>query len=1047
MIEKTRSAACWLFFLLFTAPLFASNPVQLENQKAGDPNWVLYSEATTEIEGYASATSVNRGEQISFYVSTTDPQYTIEIYRMGWYGGVGARRVLGPVTRNGFQQVKPAPNATTGIVECDWTDPYTITIPNSSDPTDWCSGVYLVRLSATSANKQRYIPFVVRDDARISNHYFQRSVTTDEAYNAWGGKSLYGFNSTGKVPATQVSFNRPFGDNAGTGTFLWGWEYNMVRYLEREGFDVTYCTNIDTARRGNLIRNHHDFLSVGHDEYWSWDMRANVEAARDAGINLAFFGGNDCYWQIRLAPSTINSAQADRTIIGYKEQYTKDPYYTDRDSTNDKYVTTNWRGAPVRKPEDAMIGTLYVYDSGDPNNKLDSDIVIDDTTSMPWLFSGTGLQQGSHLVGLLGYEVDAIGANTPANVVRLGHSPFTNNKISPPATQYSDMTIYTAASGALVFSAGSIQFAWGLDDWNESTDRTSPAVQQFVHNLLWRYAGADSGRDCQITLSPTSIQVGTAAGSSTFNVNAGCSWSATSSASWLTVTHVGNGSVTYAWSANSGPARQATITVADKTFTVTQSSACATSISPSSASFDRSGGSGSISITLPSTACTWTASTNVAWVTLGASSGSGSSALTYSVAPNSSTGRSGTITINDQTFTVSQTSGCAYSVSPMSFNFGPNAGSGSVTLSTDSACFWAAESHSSWITMTGTTDSRGPTTVPFTVAANPDVTSRTGYIIVAGSTIFITQNGIPTTASFRAREDFDADGKSDIFWRHDSGVDSIWLMNGASPTMVSTQSVADAGWQPAGVGDFDGDGRADVFWHHQTAGANAVWLMNGANVKQSALTVGVDDLNWQPVGFGDFNGDGVTDVFWRRSVSGANAIWLMNGIEAPKMVSTLSDGDPNWQPAAFLDVNGDGKTDVLWRHVTSPYRVALWIMNGTGPSSVVYLPDTGTVWQVLGSGDFDGDHKGDIFWRNSSTGQVVIWFMDGTTVRSMTNVTTVDPKWVPRVFGDFNGDGKCDVFWRHETGATSLWQMNGATPTILSPPGVSDLKWVPYSLK
>ena len=143
-----------------------------------------------------------------------------------------------------------------------------------------------------------HIVFVVRNDASTSDMLFQTSDTTWQAYNDYGGNSLYEGSPAGR--AYKVSYNRPFDTNAETPEdFVWNAEYPMVRFLEANGYDVSYTTGIDTDRRGNLITNHKTFLSVGHDEYWSGGQRANVEAARAAGVNLAFFSGNEVFWKTR----------------------------------------------------------------------------------------------------------------------------------------------------------------------------------------------------------------------------------------------------------------------------------------------------------------------------------------------------------------------------------------------------------------------------------------------------------------------------------------------------------------------------------------------------------------------------------------------------------------------------------------------------------------------------------------------------------------------------------------------------------------------------
>jgi hypothetical protein len=465
----------------------ASTVTQLENAKPGTSTWQLTNPAVNhEIEGYASLTSVDRSGQIQLFVNTRDATYTMDVFRMGWYGGAGARQVAGPITRSGIRQVIPTPGSA-GLIECDWIDPYVLTVPNNvSDPTDWASGIYLVKLTGTPSGKQSYIIFVVRDDARASDLLFQSSVTTFQAYNGWGGKSLYFANSP-SGGARVVSFNRPYDASYGGGgageLFVAnfnksGWEYNMLRWLEREGYDVTYATDVDTHEQADLLLSHKAFLSVGHDEYWTWPMRDHVEAARDQGVHLAFFGSNVSYWQVRLQPSAVTGTPS-RTMVGYKAAAGNDPFARDGIASNDRYITTHWRDAPVSRPESSMVGVGWVY------NPVNSDIVI--SNAAHWVFADTGLQNGDRLRGLLGYEVDAVFAGSPAGIVRLARSTFTTPSSGAITA---DMTIYTAPSGALVFATGSNQWAWGLDDYNVPQRRTSRlnlAAQQITRNLMTRF--------------------------------------------------------------------------------------------------------------------------------------------------------------------------------------------------------------------------------------------------------------------------------------------------------------------------------------------------------------------------------------------------------------------------------------------------------------------------------------------------------------------------------------------------------------------------------
>jgi hypothetical protein len=457
-----RTAA--VFFVLLTLSAHA-NPITDENALPGTNLWRLRQPGLSEIAGYASSTSVTAGETIRFFVTTKDPAFTLEVFRTGWYGGVGGRRMTEAVTLAGVNQPGCPPDATTGLIDCNWSESHQIVIPNN-----WVSGIYLAKLTGDPSGNQSYIMFVVRD-ARRADLVFQSAVTTYQAYNNWGGKSLYAFNSTGG-PARKVSFDRPYGSAFGTGGYIFQWEYNMVRFLEREGYDVTYTTNIDTHVRPQSLTRARGILIVGHDEYWTWEMRNHVENARNAGIHLGFFSANDAYWQIRFE----NDA---RTIVSYKEAaLSSDPLAVDGNPSNDHLVTAKFRDVPVVRAEESLMGVMY------GESQIDGDIVIDNASH--WVFANTGLKNGDKLPGLLGYEVDWIhGVASPPGLVRLAHSPFVNDR---GQSGFSDMTIYTAPSGAIVFATGTIQWAWGLDDFGDPgrVARQSDAAKQITRNVLNR---------------------------------------------------------------------------------------------------------------------------------------------------------------------------------------------------------------------------------------------------------------------------------------------------------------------------------------------------------------------------------------------------------------------------------------------------------------------------------------------------------------------------------------------------------------------------------
>jgi hypothetical protein len=480
-----------------TAPAVAatSNPIVIENARTGTTQWKLLNPALQhEIEGYASATSVNRGQSINLYVNTAAPTFDVDVFRMGYYGGLGARLMYSATSIGGGAQPTPCVNPA-GVIECNWSVTHTLAIPAVDDPTQpayWTSGVYLARITANNtAKKDSYILFVVRDDSRAASFVAQLPVTTYQAYNYWGGKSLYtgcvNHTSTwacanGQQPATAVSFNRPYTPStnpaaaygAGAGEFLTnvqpvqegypissaGFDYNMVRWLEKEGRDVKYVTNLDLHQDQNVMHDASAFISFGHDEYYSASMWNNLVAARNAGINLAFFSSNEIYWRVRFQAGAYG--RANGIMVCYK--YVADPV------TSGDQRTGRFRNLGL--PEASLIGSQYVADP------VTADITV--TNSSHWLFDGSGATGSTVLTGLLGYEVNAIDADaSPANVVALAHSVGSGYT--------SDVSFYVAPSSAQVFSTGSMAWAWGLDDYYANGLRqnyASPVVQKVSANVL-----------------------------------------------------------------------------------------------------------------------------------------------------------------------------------------------------------------------------------------------------------------------------------------------------------------------------------------------------------------------------------------------------------------------------------------------------------------------------------------------------------------------------------------------------------------------------------
>jgi hypothetical protein len=471
----------------------APNPVVCENSQPGTPKaqWDIQGGGDPAVQGFATDISVNVGGTISFKIDTTAASYGIDIYRLGWYGGNGARKIGSIPATQILVQHQPAciTDPSTALYDCgNWAVSASWAVPSTA-----VSGVYLARLTLPDGGAS-HIPFVVRDDASTSKLFFQTSDTTWQAYNTVGGANFYFGGNNGR--AYKLSYNRPIStrqDNSGR-DFLFSNEYPMIRFLERNGYDVSYTSGVDSDRRGNLIKNHSIFLSVGHDEYWSGAQRANVEAARNAGVNLAFFSGNEVYWKTRWEPSTDGSNTANRTLVCYKESW------ADAKIDPSPEWTGTWRDprfsppANGGRPENALTGTAYMSNSDDLTMQVSADegkYRLWRGTDIANLAPGQVANLAPHTVG---YESDEDLDNgfRPAGLIDLstttGSTPEYlrdfGRQVSPGTTTH-HLTLYRAASNALVFSAGTIQWSWGLDSEHDGIQ--SPAdtrMQQATINLF-----------------------------------------------------------------------------------------------------------------------------------------------------------------------------------------------------------------------------------------------------------------------------------------------------------------------------------------------------------------------------------------------------------------------------------------------------------------------------------------------------------------------------------------------------------------------------------
>ena len=437
------------------------NPIACENSKPGNPAAEWEDAASTSIEGFATDMSVNVGGTLELKVNTDASDYRVDVYRQGWYGGDGARKVATVQPLVSLPQSQPAclTESATTLVDCgNWAVSARWTVP-----ADAVSGVYRACSYART-----------RRAARTTSPSW--CATTPVTPTCWSRRRTPPGRPTtcgGRQPLQRgpraVSYNRPWKLGSIFSSFEES-EYAFVRWIERNGYDVSYISGIDTDRLGGLIKNHKVFMSSGHDEYWSGAQRTNVESARDSGVHLAFFSGNEIFWKTRWRASLDAGATPYRTLVCYKESNAGakiDP---------SPEWTGTWQDARFSPPSDggrppnSLTGQLFVMNGV----RMDPMTVPAELGRMRlWRnTSAATLPSGSAATfpaGSWGYEWDSIAYNgvPPAGLTHLSESVITSPNRSSRSngdglrTWPGDpqLTLYRAASGALVFGAGTTQWS------------------------------------------------------------------------------------------------------------------------------------------------------------------------------------------------------------------------------------------------------------------------------------------------------------------------------------------------------------------------------------------------------------------------------------------------------------------------------------------------------------------------------------------------------------------------------------------------------------
>ncbi|MEO3762731.1 N,N-dimethylformamidase beta subunit family domain-containing protein [Streptomyces sp. B8F3] len=420
--------------------------------------------------------SVTPGEECGLYVSTTAPSFRVSAFRIGWYGGAGARRVWSSGQVRGRAQSGPRLLDATRTVRTRWRRTLSL------DTEGWPEGAYLLRLD-TRDGHQRYVPLIVRSEQGEGRTVLMHAPATWQAYNRWGGYNLYtGPSGSYGKRSLAVSFDRPY-DRDGAEKFM-VYERPVVVLAERLGIKLAYTTGNDVHRDPRVLHGAAAAICLGHDEYWTPRQRRHLTQARDAGTNVAFLGANTCYRRVRLEQ---DGPRPDRTVVCYKSSFKDDPLY----ATHPSAVTTDFRRSPAPDPESTLTGVLY---EGYPT---DAPYVVH--AAGHWLYEGTGVRHGDSFDHLVGVEYDRVApeAPHPGPMEITAHSPLVCNG----RRSSSDSAYYTAPGGAGVFATGTMRWVEALTARTPHAGRvhgmdarTRTFVTRTTENLLHAFAEGPAAR-------------------------------------------------------------------------------------------------------------------------------------------------------------------------------------------------------------------------------------------------------------------------------------------------------------------------------------------------------------------------------------------------------------------------------------------------------------------------------------------------------------------------------------------------------------------------
>lgn len=426
-------------------------------------------------------------------------------------------------------------------------------------------------------------------------------------------------------------------------------------------------------------------------------------------------------------------------------------------------------------------------------------------------------------------------------------------------------------------------------------------------------------------------------------------------------------------------------------YTVPSTSTCSFTITPLNASFSASGGSGTVSITTQ-TGCNWNTSANISWITVTSGSGTGSGTMRYTVASNTGTSRTASLTIAGNVFTITQaglsgyvitaSAGTGGTISPsggvsvqsgssQTFSITPNSGYRIAGVTVDgvsrgsiSSYTFSSVNANHTITASFTPNSSPPSTLPPIALTNSATSVTLNSATLNG---MVNPNGLSTTYIFQ------------------------WGRTTSYGNATTVQSVGSGTSSVPVTANLTGL-TANRTYRYRLVATNSAGTSYGAD--QSFIT----SSNQPSPSSGlknDFNNDGQTDILWRNRQTGQIAVWYMNGITPIGSVAVADFPYLDWEIAGTGDFNGDGKTDILWRNKQSG-QISVLYMNGVAPIGSAVVADFPYLdWEIVDTGDFNSDGQTDILWRNKLIGQISIWYMNGITkTKAVVVADFADLNWV-----------------------------------------------------